>query len=171
LDRLKGNGLKSPNQEGSRMKSARLRAGLWLLGLTALLAPAGVLLAQDEEPSAAAGAAAMAGMGVLIIVFLVFFAAIYVYFALAFSTIAKKTNTPNAWWAWVPILNIVLLVNIAKKPVWWVILFFVPIVSIVAAIIVMMGVAEARNKPNWWGILMIVPVVNFIVPGYLAWVD
>lgn len=153
------------------MKSARLRAGLWLLGLTALLAPAGVLLAQDDDSSAAAGAAAVAGVGLFMIVFLLFFAAIYVYFALAFSTIAKKTNTPNPWWAWVPILNIVLLVNIAKKPVWWVVLFFVPVVSIVAAIIVMMGVAEACKKPNWWGILMIVPVVNFIVPGYLAWAD
>ena len=153
------------------MKSARLRAGLWLLGLTALLAPAGVLLAQDDDSSAAAGAAAIAGVGLIMVVFLVIFAAIYVYMALAFSTIAKKTNTQNAWWAWVPILNIILLINIAKKPVWWVVLFFVPIVSIVIAIIVMMGVAEARNKPNWWGILMIVPFVNFIVPGYLAWSD
>jgi len=153
------------------MKSARLRAGLWLLGLTALLAPAGVLLAQDDDSSAAAGAAAIAGVGLIMVVFLVIFAAIYVYMALAFSTIAKKTNTPNPWWAWVPILNIILLINIAKKPVWWVVLFFVPIVSIVIAIIVMMGVAEARNKPNWWGILMIVPFVNFIVPGYLAWSD
>jgi hypothetical protein len=153
------------------MKFARIRAGLWLLSLAALLAPAGVLLAQDDDSSAAAGAAAIAGVGLVMVVFLVIFAAIYVYFALAFSTIAKKTNTPNAWWAWVPILNIILLINIAKKPVWWVVLFFVPIVSIVIAIIVMMGVAEARNKPNWWGILMIVPVVNFIVPGYLAWAD
>jgi hypothetical protein len=137
--------------------------------LLALPVAAGVLWAQSEDDMA--GAAALAGVGIMMVVFFLIFAALYVYFALAFSTIAKKTNTPNAWWAWVPILNIVLLVNIAKKPVWWVILFFVPIVSIVVAIIVMMAVAEARGKPNWWGILMIVPVVNLIVPGYLAWVD
>ena len=151
------------------MKSAGVRAGLWLLGLMTMLVPAGVALAQSEDEMA--GVAAAGAIGVMMIVFFVIFAAIYVYFALALSTIAKKTNTPNPWWAWVPILNVLLMINIAKKPMWWIILFFVPIVSIVVAIIVMMGVAEARGKPNWWGILMIVPVVNIIVPGYLAWAD
>ena len=151
------------------MKSAGIRAGLWLLGLLCLLVPAGLLLAQSDDDMS--GVAAAGAIGVMLFVFLIIFAAIYVYFALAFSTIAKKTNTANAWWAWVPILNIVLMINIAKKPVWWVVLFFVPIVSIVMLIIVMMAVAEARGKPNWWGILMIVPAVNLIVPGYLAWAD
>jgi hypothetical protein len=138
------------------------------MGLLALLVPFSLALASDEDMATAAAAGAV---GLMMIVFFVIFAAIYVYFALAFSTIAKKTNTPNPWWAWVPILNIILMLNIAKKPVWWIVLFFVPIVSIVIAIIVFMGVAEARGKPNWWGILMIVPVVNLIVPGYLAWAD
>ena len=150
------------------MKSASLRTGLGLLGLLALLVPAGMVLAQDDNMG---GAAVAGAVGLMMIVFLVVFAAIYIYFALAFSTIAKKTNTPNAWWAWVPILNIILMLNIAKKPVWWVVLFLVPIVSIVIGIIVFMGVAEARGKPNWWGILIIVPFVNLIVPGYLAWSD
>ena len=150
------------------MKSARELAGLWLMGLLAVLVPTGVVMAQDDDMATAAVAGAA---GVMLLVFFVIFAAMYVYFALAFSTIAKKTNTPNAWWAWVPILNIILMLNIAKKPVWWIVLFFIPIVSIVIAIIVFMGVAEARGKPNWWGILMIVPVVNLIVPGYLVWAD
>jgi hypothetical protein len=63
------------------------------------------------------------------------------------------------------------MLNIAQKPVWWFILFLIPLVNIVIAIIVWMAIAEARHKPNWWGILMIVPVVNLIVPGYLAWSD
>jgi hypothetical protein len=121
-----------------------------------------------DEPSGAAGAAMAGGF---FLVMLVVFAAFYVYFALALQTIAKKTNTENDWWAWIPILNILLMLNIAKKPAWWIILFFIPLVSIVIAIIVFMAIAEARNKPSWWGILMIVPVVNFIVPGYLAWAD
>ena len=150
------------------MKMARVNGGLWLLGLLTFLIPASVTLAQDEE---VAGAAAVAAVGAFMMVFLVFFAAIYVYFALALSTIAKKTKTENAWWAWVPILNLLLMLNIAKKPLWWVILCFIPIVSIVVVIIVWMAIAEARGKPNWWGILLIVPVVNFIVPGYLAWSD
>jgi hypothetical protein len=63
------------------------------------------------------------------------------------------------------------MLNVAKKPLWWILLFFIPIVNIVMAILVWMAVAEARGKPNWWGILMIVPVANLVVPGYLAWSD
>jgi hypothetical protein len=115
--------------------------------------------------------AAIAAAGVMMFVFLVFFAVFYVYFALALQTIAKKTNTENAWLAWIPIVNIILMLNIAKKPVWWFILCLIPLVNIVILIIVWMAIAEARGKPNWWGILMIVPLVNLIVPGYLAWAD
>ncbi len=150
------------------MKSARARAGLWLMGLLAMLIPAGVVLAQDDEM---AGAAVAGAAAVMFIVFFVIFAAIYIYMALALSTIAKKTNTENGWWAWVPILNFLLMLNIAKKPLWWIVLLLIPIVSLVIVIIVWMGIAEARGKPNWWGILIIVPVANVIVPGYLAWAD
>jgi hypothetical protein len=54
---------------------------------------------------------------------------------------------------------------------WWFLLFLIPLVNVVVAIMVWMAVAEARCKPNWWGILMIVPLVNLVVPGYLAWAD
>jgi hypothetical protein len=139
------------------------------LGLQALLVPAGALLAQSEDEMA--GAAVAGAVGLMMVVMFVIAAAFYVYFALALSTIAKKTNTPNPWWGWVPILQILLMLNVAKKPLWWLVLCFVPLVNIVIFIIAWMAVAEARGKPNWWGILMIVPVVGIIVPGYLAWAD
>jgi hypothetical protein len=95
----------------------------------------------------------------------------YIYISLALQTISEKTNTANGWLAWIPIANIILMLNIAKKPLWWIILFLIPLVNIVMAILVWMGVAEARSKPSWWGILIIIPFVNLIVPGYLAWSD
>jgi hypothetical protein len=60
---------------------------------------------------------------------------------------------------------------VAKKPIWWIILCFIPGVNLVILVIVWMAVAEARAKPSWWGILMIVPVANLITPGVLAWAD
>ena len=110
-------------------------------------------------------------MGVAFLFMFVVFAVFYVYGALAVQTIAKKTNTENGWMAWVPIANLFLMANIAKKPVWWGVLCLVPFVGIVFIILIWMGIAEAVKKPNWWGILLIVPVVNLIVPGYLAWAD
>ena len=109
--------------------------------------------------------------GSILMITLVFGLAAYVYMALALQTIAVKTNTANAWLAWVPIANAILMLQIAKKPLWWIILFIIPIVNIVIIIMVWMGMAEARQKPNWWGILAIVPLVNMVVPGYLAWSD
>jgi hypothetical protein len=147
----------------------RRRSKLTLLVLS-LLASLTLLAAVPvfaDEPSGAAFAAA----GIAFLFMAVIGIALYVYFSLALQTIAKKTNTENAWWAWIPIIQAVLMLNIAKKPVWWIILFFIPLVNIVIIILTFMAIAEARNKPNWWGILMIIPVVNLIVPGYLAWAD
>ncbi len=103
--------------------------------------------------------------------FMLFVAVGYVYTALALMTIATKTNTENGWLAWIPIANIILMLNIAKKPIWWIVLLLIPLLNIVMFIIVWMGIAEARNKPSWWGILLIVPIIGIIVPGYLAWSD
>ena len=58
--------------------------------------------------------------------FFLFMAVVYVYVSLALMTIATKTNTANAWLAWIPIVNIFLMLNIAQKPVWWFILFLIP---------------------------------------------
>jgi len=134
----------------------------------AVFLSATVLFAQDSDSSGALPALFAGGMLLFI---LIFAAAIYVYISLALFTIANKTRTENAWLAWIPLINILLMLMIAKKPLWWFVLFLIPVVNIVMSVIVWMGVAEARNKPNWWGILTIVPMVNIIVPGYLAWAD
>jgi hypothetical protein len=145
------------------------RLSLFGLGaaMVAVLLSATAVLAQDSSDGTMP--ALLAG-GMLLFI-LIFGAAIYIYFALALSTIATKTNTENAWLAWIPIANMVLMLNVAKKPIWWLVLFLIPLVNIVISIIVWMAVAEARGKPNWWGILTIVPVVGIVVPGYLAWAD
>lgn len=97
--------------------------------------------------------------------------AVYVWLALCLYIIANKTYTPNAWLAWIPIVNFYLACKVADKPGWWLVLFFIPIVNVVIGIIVWMGIAVARNRPSWLGILMIIPVVNLIIPGILAFTE
>lgn len=103
--------------------------------------------------------------------FIIFWILAYAYFALCLQVIAKKTGTPNEWMAWIPIANIFLMVNVAKKPLWWILLLLIPLVNIVIAILLWMAIAEQRGKENWIGILIIVPVVGIAVPGYLAFFD
>jgi hypothetical protein len=152
--------MKQVPQAPSKLKLAAL---ILLSSLTLLAA---VPLFADQ-PSGAQAAA----MGAAFLIVLIVGIAAYVYFALALKTIAEKTNTENPWWAWIPIIQVVLTLNIARKPVWWIILMFVPLVNIVILVMVWMAIAEARNKPSWWGILVLIPLVNLIVPGYLAWSD
>ncbi len=95
----------------------------------------------------------------------------YVYLALALQAIAQKTNTENAWLAWIPIANVILMLNVAQKPLWWIILYLIPIVNIIIGILVWMAIAERRGKPSWWGVMVIVPIMNLIMPGYLAWAN
>ena len=142
----------------------------WLLALSVLVTPFAAAFAQDTDIRRVPTGGLLAMTGFLVVCF-VLTLVMYVYMALALQTIATKTNTENAWLAWIPIVNIILMLNVAKKPIWWFILFLIPLVNVVIAILVWMGVAEARNKPNWWGILLIIPVVGIIVPGYLAWSD
>jgi uncharacterized membrane protein YhaH (DUF805 family) len=93
---------------------------------------------------------------------------VYIYLAICLQKLAKKTNTPNGWLAWIPIANVFLLIQIAQKPLWWFILLLIPLVNIIIAIILWMKIAERVDRPNWLGILMIVPVIGIIIPGYLA---
>ena len=122
----------------------------------------------SADPSAAVAGGMLAIMGGFFIVMMIFAVAVYVYFAVCLMKMATKTGTANSWFAWIPILNMILMLQIARKPVWWVILFFIPLVNIVISILVWMAVAESLGKPSWLGILMIVPVANLIIPGYLA---
>jgi Flp pilus assembly protein TadD len=93
---------------------------------------------------------------------------IYALFCFPLQMIAKKTDAPNAWFAWIPILNVVLMCNIAEKPVWWLILMLVPLINIIIIVVLWMKIAEARGKPGWIGVLMLVPIVQLLVPFYLA---
>jgi hypothetical protein len=108
---------------------------------------------------------ALLGVG---IAWLVFVLVVYIYFSVCLMKIAKKSDTPNSWMAWIPIVNIILMLQIARKPLWWLILFLIPLVNIIMTIVVWMAICDVLKKPNWLGILMIVPVANFIIPGYLA---
>ena len=93
---------------------------------------------------------------------------IYALFCLPLQVIAGKTNTPNGWFAWIPILNVVLMCKIAGKPIWWLILMLVPLINFAIIVIVWMKIAEKIGKPGWIGLLMMVPGVQLLVPVYLA---
>jgi len=62
-----------------------------------------------------------------------------------------KAGEPG-WASVVPIYNVYVLLRIAGRPGWWVILYFVPIVSIIVSIIVAIDLAKAFGKGTGFGL-------------------
>jgi len=121
--------------------------------------------------------ASAVGMGLFFGAYMVFMlvlaAVIYVVLALSLYKIAMKTktNVVHAWFAWVPILNVILMLNIAGFSGWYIFLLMIPFVNIVFLIYIWMKISKACGKPDYLGILMLVPLANIILPLYLAYGD
>jgi len=62
-----------------------------------------------------------------------------------------KAGKPG-WAAIIPIYNLIVLLEIAKRPVWWFILMLIPLVNIIIAILVSIDVAKAFGKGAGFGI-------------------
>jgi hypothetical protein len=62
-----------------------------------------------------------------------------------------KAGHPG-WAAIIPIYNLYILTKIAGRPWWWLLLFLVPIVSLVIAIILSIDVAKAFGKGTGFGV-------------------
>jgi hypothetical protein len=50
------------------------------------------------------------------------------------------------WMALIPILNIIILLKIIKKPIWWIVLFFIPLVNAIAGILVAIELAKSFGQ-------------------------
>jgi len=110
-----------------------------------------------------------AALGVVPIIIMI---VVYIFFAWCMAKIAKKLGMEFGTafiWAIIPIANIFLLLKLSTKPMWWFILFLIPIVNIVISVLVWMSIAERFGKPGWWGILIaLVPVANIVMFLILA---
>ncbi len=63
----------------------------------------------------------------------------------------QKAGKPG-WAAIVPIYNIIVMLEIARKPMWWLLLLFVPIANFVVLIIINIEIAKAFGKGTGFGL-------------------
>jgi hypothetical protein len=64
-----------------------------------------------------------------------------------------KAGKPG-WACLVPIYNIIVMLEIAGRPLWWLLLLFVPIVNFFVAMIVVIDIAKAFGKGAGFGLGM-----------------
>ena len=62
-----------------------------------------------------------------------------------------KAGQPG-WAAIIPIYNVVVLLNIVGRPVWWIILFFVPLVNFIVMIMIAIDLANSFGKGIGFGL-------------------
>jgi hypothetical protein len=92
----------------------------------------------------------------------------YIFYCYCCKLICEKTGKDPGVLIWIPIANLIPLLEVAKLPTWMIILFFVPLVNFAMGLVMWAKVCEARGKSPWLVVLMLVPVVNLFLIPYLA---
>ena len=96
---------------------------------------------------------------------LLIYLAFLVFEVAAFWIIFSKAGQPG-WAAIIPIYNIWVLLKVVGRPGWWIILFIVPLVSLVIWIIVALDLAKSFGKGTGFAIGLI--FLGFIFAPILA---
>ena len=122
---------------------------------TSLLSKAPVLLQQGVDQGASV---------VSIVIALI----VAVVLIVAWWKIFTKAGKPG-WTALIPIYNVIVMLQVVGRPVWWIILFLIPVVNFIIGIIVFLDLAKSFGKSTGFGIGLI--LLNLIFVLILAFGD
>lgn len=106
------------------------------------------------------------GAGIAGAFFMIIWLAVIVAMIASMWKVFAKAGQPG-WAAIIPIYNLYILLKITGRPVWWIILFLIPIVSIIAAIITMIDLAKSFGKGAGFGLgLAFLGFIFFPILGF-----
>lgn len=77
-----------------------------------------------------------------------------------------KAGEPG-WAAIIPIYNTIVMLKIAGKPLWWIVLLFIPFVNFIVLILVMIALGKSFGKGTGFGIglaflsFIFLPILGF----------
>lgn len=118
------------------------------------------VLAQSSADTAA--------LGGLLAVFAIFYIAIIVFMIVTGWKIFTKAGE-EGWKVIIPIYNYIVALQIVGRPLWWIVLFLIPIANIVVAFIVAIDLAKSFGKDTGFGIG--IALLGFIFLPILAFGD
>lgn len=122
-----------------------------------------LFLLQGDFSTGDSAAADGLGIGLTIV-----WLAVAILMIAAMWKIFQKAGQPG-WAALIPIYNLVVLLQVAGKPVWWIVLMLIPIVNFVVFVIVLISLAQNFGKGTGFAFgLMFLPPVFYPM---LAWGD
>lgn len=119
----------------------------------------------DPEAQRAAEAVGAAAGVVSTFVLLIQLAIAVVVIASLWKVFAKAGKP--GWAAIIPIYNIIVLLEICGRPIWWILLLLIPCVNIVVAVFVMIDLAKSFGKDALFGIgLWLLGFIFFPILGF-----
>lgn len=78
----------------------------------------------------------------------------------------EKANQPG-WGVLIPIYNLILLLRVAGKPIWWVIPWLIPLVNVVITILVAAAIARSFGKGIGYTLgLAFLPMIFWPILGF-----
>ena len=103
------------------------------------------------------------GTVVLLIIYLV----IGIVAIIALWKVFSKAGQPG-WAAIIPFYNIYILLKIADRPGWWLILYIIPFVNIVLSLIVALDIAKNFGKSTAFGVigLWLFSIIGYLILGF-----
>jgi hypothetical protein len=118
-----------------------------------MLGASGVIAASDSGSTAGA-------VVLVLLLFLVYAAVVVLVIAGMWKMFTKAGQ--KGWLAIIPILNVYVLIRLAGREGWWILLFLIPCVSIVVAFVVYIDVAQRFGKSAAYGVGMVILPFVFI---------
>jgi len=109
----------------------------------------------------------LASSGGAFFIFVIYLAVIILEIA-GWWLLFAKAERPG-WGAIIPFYNVYLMCRIAGRPGWWLVLFLIPFVNIVIAIIVAIDIAKAFGKDALYGVGL--AILGFIFAPMLGFGD
>ncbi len=100
-------------------------------------------------------------IGSLLFVFFLVWLFLVVLMIASMWKIFSKAGQPG-WAAIVPVYNIVVILQIVRKPIWWILLFIIPFVNIVFALVIIYQLAKVFGKGIGFTLgLILLPIIFY----------
>ena len=125
--------------------------------MTLLTSP---LIAQNNDTAIAAAA------GTMFLLFMLIYFAVVLLIIVGLWKMFTKAGKPG-WASIIPIYNLVVLIEITGKPLWWIVLLFIPFVNFVVGILINLALAERFGKGSGFAVgLILLPVIFYPILGF-----
>ncbi|MBI2794449.1 MAG: signal peptidase I [Ignavibacteria bacterium] len=112
------------------------------------------------------------GLGMLMAMVVVFFIPIVAYLFIGFclGKVFEKAGKP-LWAGFIPVYNLILLLEIVGRPIWWAAFYLIPILGWIfvpiITVILCIDLAKSFGKDTLWGVLtaffgiVMIPIMAF----------